>query len=130
MANSSRNEHPNALPNYQNAIILREKLEGYALNPTHEAAHPGVPSGKDKARVFKSALGFDQSNWELLEQQIRDELPYCEAVLLEEDQHGKRYNVTLPITGINGRTVDVKTGWIMKIGTDYPFLVTTYVVSD
>ncbi len=130
MANDNRSIHPNALLNYQNAIILREKLEGYALNPTHEAAHPSVSSGKNKARVFKSALGFDQSNWELLEQRIRDELPYCEAVLKEEDQHGKRYNVILPITGLNGRTVDVLTGWIIKVGTVYPALATTYVISD
>jgi uncharacterized protein DUF6883 len=65
-----------------------------------------------------------------LEQQIRDELPYYEAVLKEEDHHGKRYNVTLPVTGPNGRTVDVSTGWIVKTGTGYPFLVTALVVGD
>jgi hypothetical protein len=56
MANGARSVHPNALPNYRNAVIPREKLEGYVLNPMH-------PVGKNKAIVFKSALGFYKSNW-------------------------------------------------------------------
>jgi hypothetical protein len=64
--------HPNALPNYQNAIIPSDKLEKYALDPTH-------PEGKHKAIVFKSALGFEQSDWRSLERSILDELPYHDA---------------------------------------------------
>jgi hypothetical protein len=123
MADGGRNVHPNALPNYQNAVIQRDKLEGFSLNLIH--GH-----GKHHARVFKSALGFDKSNWDLLEQQVRKELPYYEAVLKEENQYGTRYNVILPMAGPNGRAVDVLTAWIIKIGTDYPFLTTTYVVGD
>src|SRR2546423_15226945 len=52
MTEESRSVHSRALPNYERAEILRSKIEGYALNPTHE------PDGKHKARVFKSALGF------------------------------------------------------------------------
>ena len=117
MGDGSRSTHPNALPNYQNAVIPRDKIEGYALNPSHEAVRPGGSSGKNKARVFKSVLGFDQSNWELLQQCIK-----------EDNEYGKRYNVTLLITGPNGRAVDVLTAWIVKSGTDYPVLTTTYIV--
>ena len=46
--NGSRSIHPNALPNYQKAVILREKLEGYVLNPTHEATRPGGSMGRIK----------------------------------------------------------------------------------
>ena len=60
MADANRSVHPNALPNYQRAVILREKLEGYSLNPEH-------PVGKHKAIVFKSALGYEQANWQLLQ---------------------------------------------------------------
>ena len=63
MANAHRSVHPNALPNYKEAVIPPEKLEKYALDPTH-------PVGKNKAIVFKSALGFDQSNWQLLAETI------------------------------------------------------------
>ncbi len=116
--------HQYALPNYQNAVIPREKLERYCLDPQHVSRPHGKSSGKDKARVFKAALGFEQADWELLKQRILEALPYCEATLRNEDEYGKRYNVELPITGPNGHTVTVLTAWIVRPGTDYPSFVT------
>lgn len=120
MANGVRSVHPNALPNYQNAVILREKIEHYVLDPSN-------PVGKNKAAVFKSALGFNQANWELLKIAILDELPYHEAVLGRYDAFGQRYDVTFPITGPNGKTTDVLTAWIIDLGKDYPRFVTAVV---
>ena len=120
MANANRSVHPNALLNYQEAVIKPEKLKKYSLDPTSDI-------GKHKARIFKSVLGFDLSNWELLSQSILNELPYHEAVFKEEDEHGKRYTVIMPITGPNGVTADVLTGWIIAPGTDYPRLTTARV---
>ncbi len=122
MANANRSAHPNALPNYQEAVIKPEKLKRYSLDPTSDA-------GRHKARVFKSVLGFDQSNRELLSQIILNELPYHEAVFKGEDEHGKRYTVTMPITGPNGMTADVLTGWIIDPGTDFPRLTTARVLT-
>jgi hypothetical protein len=113
-----------ALPNYQNAVIRREKLEKYCLNPEHVSRPHGRSSGKDKARVFKAALGYEQTNWEQLKQRILEALPDAEATLRNEDEYGKRYNVTLSIPGPNGNTVPVLTAWIIRPGTDYPFFVT------
>ena len=125
----ARSVHPTALPNYQNAEVAREKLEGYALNPNHSAARSGASSGKNKARVFKAALGFDQSNWEILKQRILDELPYHESVLeAEKKDWGKAYRVDMPILGVNGRTKIVRTAWIIKNGKDHPSLVTLLVL--
>jgi hypothetical protein len=118
--NGARSVHPNALPNYQNAVIPSDKLEKYALDPTNSV-------GKNKAVVFKSALGFDQSNWRLLSQAIIDELPYYEAILGKDDEFGQRYTVIMSITGPNGNTADVVTGWIFKKGIDYPSLATAFV---
>src|SRR5262245_46326413 len=95
MANTARNVHPNVLPGYEKASIPRAKLEDYLLNLAHVV-------GKHKARVFKSALGFDQSNWKLLETAIRNELPYNEALSTKNDLYGRRYNVTITIKGPNG----------------------------
>lgn len=103
------------------AVILRNKLEDYALNPSHE------PDGKHKARVFKSVLGFEQSDWEELSQRILDELPYHEAMLSGEGLYGRKYVVTLTIVGLNGNTARVKTVWIIRHGTDFPSFVTTLV---
>jgi hypothetical protein len=125
MPEQSRKPHPNALPNYERAVIAREKLERYALDSSHVARTFGKSSGRDKARVFRSALGFEPSSWELLKERILEELPYCEAVLGREDRYGKRYNVTVRITGPNGNSAEVLTAWIVLDGNDYPSLTTT-----
>ncbi len=119
MADANRSIHPNALPHFKEVDIPREKLEGYSLNPEH-------PTGKHHAIVFKAALGFDQSNWDLLARIIIEQLPYYEAVLDRKDNYGQRYNVTMPITGPNGKTADVLTAWIIETGQDYPRFVTAY----
>ena len=121
MRDGTRSAHPNALPNYQNAIIPRDKLERYLLNPAH-------PEGKHKGIVFKSALGFEQSDWKMLRDSIADGLPYHETLLGRTDKYGTRYNVTMPITGANGRTVDVLTAWIVATGNEYPSFVTALVI--
>ena len=121
MTEESRSIHSHALPNYERAEIPRSKIEGYALNSAHE------PDGKHKARVFKSALGFDQSNWELLKQRILEKLPYYEAKLNQTSQYGDEYNVDLVIEGPNGNTAAVRTKWMLTSGADFPSLITVYV---
>ena len=120
MENSGRSPHPNALPNYQNAVVPRNKLERYSLDLTHRR-------GKHKAVVFKSALGFVKSDWEILKQRILNDLPYYEATPTKEDSWGKRYKVVIPIRGPNGNTANVVVTWIIKAGTDYPSLDSTWV---
>lgn len=122
MTNGGRNIHAKALANYKEAEIKPEKLKEYSLDPS-------ANRGRHKARVFKSVLGFDQSNWELLMESIKSELPYHEAVFKEEDEHGKRYTVILPLTGPSGATADVLTGWIVEPGSDHPRLTTARVLT-
>jgi hypothetical protein len=121
MADLDRSAHPNALPNYEKAVIPQEKLEKYALDPAH-------PVGKHKAIVFKSALGIDQSNWQLLAGAILNELPYYDAGAGSFGPWGMKYNVILRISGPDGRSADVMTVWIIKSDADHPSLVTCYVV--
>lgn len=58
---------------------------------------------------------------------ILDELAFHEAVLGINDVYGQRYNVTLPITGPNGKAADVLTAWIIASGTDFPSFVTAMI---
>jgi hypothetical protein len=51
------------LPAAHRAVVDPEKLRDYVLSPDH--VH-----GRHKARVFLSALGIDQNNWEYLREQI------------------------------------------------------------
>ena len=114
------------LPNAARAIIEDSKLVRYALNPHSER-------GQHKARVFAQALGFSLSNWELLKQAIVEALPARPALLTSETVFGKKYEVVVPITGPNGRTVEVLTVWQfdrLPDSTQYadaPRLVTLYL---
>ena len=118
-----RKVHPNALPNYEKAVIPRGKLEDYALNPTSA-------DGKHKARLFKSILGFERSDWETLAKTILDELPYHEALPAGEGLWGKKYLVALTIVGPNGNIGIVETVWIIRLGADYPSFVTPRIIRE
>ena len=114
------------LPNYERVMIEAGKLVDYALNPRSER-------GQHKARVFESALGFNLSNWEQLQQAIVDALPHYEAKLTSETEFGRKYEAMLPIKGPNGQTVDVITVWQFDrlpdgTLTDVPRLVTLYIL--
>ena len=114
------------LPNSERAVIEDSKLVRYALNPHSER-------GQHKARVFAEALGFNLSNWKLLQQAIVEALPARPATLTSETVFGKKYEVIVPITGPNGRTVDVLTVWQFDRlpnsvqYADVPRLVTLYL---
>ncbi|MED0761594.1 hypothetical protein P4S93_12555, partial [Aneurinibacillus thermoaerophilus] len=110
----------NALPNLENAKIDPRKLTDYALNPEH-------PVGGNKAKVFESALGYNKSNADELMKQVQEKLPQSEAILGKADQYGQRYTVDMQITGPNGNTTTVRTGWIIKPGSDVPEMTTIYV---
>jgi hypothetical protein len=114
------------LPHCEHAIIEDSKLVRYALNPRSER-------GQHKARVFAQVLGFNLSNWELLKRTIIEALPARPATVTSETVFGKKYEVIVPITGPNGRTVDVLTVWqfdrLPDSGryADAPRLVTLYL---
>ncbi len=108
------------LPNLDQAKINPEKLIGYALNPNH-------PIGGNKAKVFEKTLGYNQNNASELLKQIYAKLPKSEVVLGKLDEFGQRYTVDMPITGPNGETKIVRTGWIIKTNSSVPELTTLYV---
>ncbi len=123
-AESARRENAdraeNIIPNVGNASIDSRKLTDYALNPEH-------PVGGNKAKVFESALGYNKSNAEEFMQQIYEKLPGGRATLGKLDEFGQRYTVDISITGPNGNTVEVRTGWIIKKASDTPALTTIFV---
>ena len=108
------------LPNYQKAVIPKEKLEGYALNKNH-------PTGRDKAVAFEKYLGYTTDNQEELISQVRQGLEKYKAKGRKATQYGKPYEVSMVITGANGKTAKVKSGWIVDKGGDIPRLVSIYV---
>jgi len=102
------------------AVIDPRKLTEYALNPAH-------PVGGNKARVFQSALGFTQADADELMRQLREGVLNNPAVPGRVDQYGARFTVDIPVTGPNGNTAVVRSGWIYKTGSHVPEMTTVYV---
>lgn len=112
------------LYNVERSSIALRKLTDYVLSPTNE-------KGKHKARKIASVLGIMQEHAPLLQEQILKHLPDLEAKKGSADEFGERFSVLVPVTGPNGRTVEVKTAWIYdrregKVST-VPRLTTAYI---
>ncbi len=121
--NEARLEKDVTKPNPFNVKIDADgKLRSYALNPEH-------PTGKNKARVFESALGFTQKDAANLEKQIREQVKTCEWKDAGESAFGVKYTVDVKILGNNGKTAIVRTGWIVERGGSDPRLTSAYVLT-
>jgi len=106
-----------ALLNRNAAVIPVEKLRNYLLSPTH-------PIGRYKATFFRT-LGYDPSNWQVLEADLRS-LLLLNAEQLDVTEYGRKYTVTGSITGPNGRLAEIVSVWIILAGEEVPRFVTAY----
>lgn len=107
------------LPDVERAIVPRQKLEGYLLNPAHE-------DGRHKARVFRAALGVIAADWRYLQEAILAGVCDAPVSTVVPTPYGSRCTVVMPIQGLNGQRHDVLTAWLV-VGDDPPRLVTAYV---
>ena len=105
------------LPNPEQAVIPREKIEGYLLSPVHSV-------GRHKA-VFFSALGYQAGEWRILADDLRA-FVLGEAEQIEETEFGTKYEVRGEITGPNGRAAAIVTAWIVLRGEDFARFVSAY----
>ncbi len=108
------------LPNSYRAE-LGDKLKAYSLNAEH-------PRGKNKARVFKSALGLTMANSYVLHDAILEAAADSTEVRETGDNgYGMTYQMTFQMETDRGRA-NIMTGWIVEIGTDFPRLTTCYIL--
>lgn len=103
----------------ENFDIPIGKLTGYALNPEHS-------TGKHKALVFKSALGFTASDADEIMRQVYRWVGTHEPTFRDETSYGERYTTEMVMTGANGKTAKVLIGW-MKRPNGKMQLTTIYV---
>lgn len=108
------------LPNSEAAVVDLGKLFNYCLNPEH-------PKGGHKARVFSSVLGLTQQNGLYLQQALLDAAQRHEAIPKLADEHGERFEVRFLLTGPNGNTAEVISGWIVDAGETFPRLISCYL---
>ena len=106
------------LPNARLALVDREKITEYLLNPAH-------PDNGGKAPFFV-ALGFQKENWERLATALSNLALTTPVSQSMETVHGKKYIVDGAIETPAGKTPVVRTVWIIDRGTDVPRLVTAY----
>lgn len=104
------------LPNYGNAVIPRNKVKNYVLNPSKDP---------NKANFFAN-LGYNMQNFKMLISDIKSAVATTKALhYVNKDKFGNdvyQVNVTL---GINKKAI-VTTGWIVEPGSNVPKLVTLY----
>jgi hypothetical protein len=108
------------LRNARRAIIDERKLTDYVLSSIH-------PRGRDKARIFRSTLGYDRSSYADLIEQIRHGILRHQAVFMRQDEYGRHYRVDLTLEGPRG-AARVRTGWLYDRGSDVPRLTTAFVL--
>jgi hypothetical protein len=105
------------LPNHDAAGIDRRKVIGYLLSRTH-------PVGRSKAEFFEP-LGFQQSQPEVLEIELK-RIARDENVIAAEDTGlGTRYIVQGQLTG-PAAAARIVTAWIIDHGSELPRLVTVW----
>lgn len=112
------------MPNHENADTnFKKKFWDYSLDPYHSA-------GKNKARAYQEALGYNKSNATGLYNQIHDAvssgsvLPY---EITPPNGYGVKYKYRIPITGPNGQTKNVIAVYQIDNGTSIPRLITNYL---
>src|SRR5687767_2634435 len=99
------------LPGADRAVVPRSKLCDYVLSPEH-------PKGQNKARVFRSALGIDRSDWEYLRDRIIEGVRTASVGEVTSTLYGFRYSVSFLIEGLNGQTHEIATAWIVDKGDE------------
>ncbi|MCE9530133.1 MAG: hypothetical protein K8T89_03200 [Planctomycetes bacterium] len=108
------------LPNAEQAVVEIAKLRDYCLNPDH-------PRGRNKARVFASALGMTAVHADELQASLLESAMTEDATATEFDEFGQRYVVDVIMEGPNGQA-SVRSTWIVRVGEDYPRLTSCYVL--
>ncbi|MBF7995940.1 VENN motif pre-toxin domain-containing protein [Rahnella laticis] len=84
-------------------LSVDQKLANYLLDKQH-------PVGGSKAEWFDSAPGFYKTNSNELSKQIV--FDPSTAIKTADTQFGTKYDQVISISGTNGRTINVKFGWI------------------
>ena len=107
------------LPRGEHAIVDMRKLVDYCLNPAH-------PRGRNKARVF-AANGIRESDAGALRMALQQAALRGEARPGAANVYGDRYAVDFEMIQA-GRTVRIRSLWIVRAGEELPQLTSCYVL--
>ncbi|MGO9741795.1 MAG: DUF6883 domain-containing protein [Roseiarcus sp.] len=108
------------LQNGDRAVLDIRKIEDYCLDPLH-------PVGRNKARVFRDALGIERSEAGALREEFLEAVRTVAGVPAGADKWGPRWSVDVPISRQDRRAV-VRTIWMVRVDEDVPRFVTCWVL--
>lgn len=106
------------LPHADKAVVGREKIVDYLLNPEHRI-------GASKANFFIK-FGFSVDKWEALAEALRVHGQTNEVKRMRETGFGPRYEVEGTLKTPDGREPIVRSVWQLDKGTVAPTLITAY----
>jgi hypothetical protein len=86
------------------SVIARAKITHYLL----------VPLARGDKSGFLQLAGYDASLADQLVDDIRSQILVCDAVATERTFHGQYFEISCPLTGPNGRILDVRTVWMKE----------------
>lgn len=109
----------NILPNADKAVIPVEKFTKYVLDSEY--------GDKEKAKAFELALGYKLHNANDLIKNILEHIMNYPAKFKGSDQYGDKYEIIMLLVGINGKSANVKTGWIIDSKTGETRLTSAYI---
>ncbi len=89
--------------NIRSTQIAKEKFTEYALSPE---------KAPDKAKVFKSALGYTKDNVDDLIKNINEHFDTSKLEDRGDNGYGMRYQQIMKLKGPNGKEANVLTAWI------------------
>lgn len=110
------------LPDADRALVEREKIIEYLLNPAHRY-------GASKARFF-GAFGFRTEQWEILARALREHGRSHEVTKVRDTGFGPRYEVEGILRAPDGRWPLVRTVWQEDDAASAPRLITAYPLEE
>jgi uncharacterized protein DUF6883 len=106
------------LPNADFAVVEKEKIVAYLLNPAHRY-------GASKARFFEE-FGFFAEQWETLAAALREHGRQHDVSRVKETGFGPRFAVEGALVAPDGRSARVCSVWQIDEGQLAPRLITAY----
>ena len=106
------------LPNAESAVVERDKIVDYLLNPGH-------PDNGGKAPFFLTA-GFNPERWQELAEALRHAAARFPISKSMASPHGTKYILDGELQTPSGRSPRVRMVWIIDVGSENPRLITAY----
>ena len=106
------------LPNSDRATVDPRKVRDYLLSEAH-------PVGRFKSSFFIS-FGYTDDQWELLRDDLLTLARTGQAVPGKPSAFGRMFEVNGILKAPSGRSVELKTIWMIRENEDAPHFVTAY----